>query len=379
VNSGVRRYRPDLGVIISDRDATAAGVFTLNEVKAAPVLYSQHILPSAHARAIITNSGQANAATGPEGRENNWKMVLRTAQWLGCLPHQVLVASTGVIGVPLAIDKITAAIPELIERAVDIAEPFSLAILTTDLVPKTVSTEVELSGGTVRVTGICKGSGMIHPNMATMLGYLLTDAEIEPRLAQALLGDATDRSFNMISVDGDMSTNDCNFLMANGASGVAVKSVEDIATFRKALTQVSQLLAQAIARDGEGSTKLIEVELKGVPAEDLAKQAARGVILSPLVKTAIHGEDPNWGRIVARLGADKVPEECLNRMTLDIQGARIFECGRPATFDRSAIKTLLKQDTIKISIDLHSGDHSAVAWGCDLSKRYVDINAEYST
>jgi glutamate N-acetyltransferase/amino-acid N-acetyltransferase len=379
VNSGVRRYRPDLGVIISETPATAAGVFTQNEVKAAPVLYSQHLLPSAHIRAIITNSGQANAATGPEGREHNWKMALRAAQWLGCLPHQVLTASTGVIGVPLAIDKIQDAMPELIERAVDIAEPFSLAILTTDLVPKTVSTEVELSGGTVRVTGICKGSGMIHPNMATMLGYLLTDAALEPELAQELLREATNKSFNMISVDGDTSTNDCNFLMANGASGVDCSTAEDIETLKAALTRVSQLLAQAIARDGEGANKLIEVQLKGAPEESMARQAARGVILSPLVKTAIHGEDPNWGRIVARLGADKVPEECLSKMTLDIQGARIFECGKPATFDRSSVKGLLKQDTIRITIDLHSGEHEATAWGCDLSKRYVDINAEYST
>ena len=283
------------------------------------------------------------------------------------------------IGVPLAIDKITEAIPELIERAVDIAEPFSLAILTTDLVPKTVSTEVELSGGTVRVTGICKGSGMIHPNMATMLGYLLTDAALEPRLAEDLLREATDATFNMISVDGDMSTNDCNYLMANGASGVDCSSEEDIETLRAALIQVSQLLAQAIARDGEGSTKLIEVLLKGAPEEWMARQAARGVILSPLVKTAIHGEDPNWGRIVARLGADRVPEECLSKMTLDIQGERIFECGKPALFDRSQVKGLLKHDTIRICIDLHSGSHEATAWGCDLSKRYVDINAEYST
>jgi glutamate N-acetyltransferase/amino-acid N-acetyltransferase len=379
INSGVRRYRPDLGIIISETPATAAGVFTQNEVKAAPVLYSQNILPSAHIRAIITNSGQANAATGPEGREHNWMMALRASQWLGCLPHQVLTASTGVIGVPLAIDKIVDSMPELIERAVDIAEPFSLAILTTDLVPKTVSTEVELTGGPVRVTGICKGSGMIHPNMATMLGYLLTDAALSPQLAQMMLKEATDKSFNMISVDGDTSTNDCNFLLANGASGVEVVSEVDIRKLQSAFTHVSQLLAQAIARDGEGANKLIEVQMKGVPEEALARQAARGVILSPLVKTAIHGEDPNWGRIVARLGAEKVPEQCLERMTLDIQGERIFECGRPATFDRTAVKSLLKSDTIRITIDLHSGVHEATAWGCDLSKRYVDINAEYST
>jgi glutamate N-acetyltransferase/amino-acid N-acetyltransferase len=215
--------------------------------------------------------------------------------------------------------------------------------------------------------------------MATMLGYLLTDAKLTPEMAQHLLLEATQKSFNMISVDGDTSTNDSNFLMANGRSGVRVETVEDVAIFKKALTQLSQLLAQAIARDGEGSTKLIEVAIEGVPTAEMARHAARGLVISPLIKTAIHGEDPNWGRIVARLGADKVPGALLEKMTLKIQGAPVFEQGKAVGFDRENVRNLLKEDTVRIRVNLHGGDFEATAWGCDLSRRYVEINTEYST
>jgi glutamate N-acetyltransferase/amino-acid N-acetyltransferase len=254
-----------------------------------------------------------------------------------------------------------------------------VAILTTDLVPKTVTTEVALSGGMVRITGICKGSGMIHPNMATMLGYLMTDAGLPLAMADQMLKGVTDVSFNMISVDGETSTNDTVFFLANGASGVNVESAEDVETFQKALTQVAQHLAQAIARDGEGATKLVEVTLGGAPDVELARKAARGLTVSPLIKAAIHGEDPNWGRILARLGADRVPADCLDRMKLSIQGTEIFDGGKPLTFDRTALRLLLKEDNVRIDIDLGSGGGHAVAWGCDLSRKYVDINAEYAT
>lgn len=379
VNCGVRKYRPDLGIIISDRDAVAAGVFTQNECKAAPILYSQGLLPSKHMRTIVTNSGQANAATGAEGRETNWKMALAAARWVGCLPHQVLTASTGVIGQQLQIDKIVEAMPELVERSADSAEPFALAILTTDLVPKTVTTSLKLSKGEIRITGICKGSGMIHPNMATMLGYLLTDVSLPMDVAQKLTKEAADVSFNMISVDGDTSTNDCVFLMANGASGVDLATVDDYQLFRKALIQVAQTLAQAIARDGEGASKLIEVNLKGAPTRESAVKAARGVTLSPLIKTAIHGEDANWGRILARLGAEGIPAYCFEKMSLDIQGIRVFEKGAPMAFDRMQVHKLLKTDKVVIDINLNSGDGDVTAWGCDLSKKYVEINTEYPT
>lgn len=378
VNCGVRRYRPDIGLILSEVDAVTAGVFTLNEMKAAPVKYCQKILPASNIRAIVTNSGQANAATGNQGVELNLQMVNAVAKELKVKTEQVLAASTGVIGHQLAIDKIEESIPELCERATEVAENFALAILTTDLVPKSITTQVDLSGGTVRITGICKGSGMIHPNMGTMLGYLLTDAKMTPSLAQSMLREVNSVSFNMISVDGDSSTNDCAFLMANGMTGVEVKTDADILTFKNALKEISQFLAQSIAADGEGASKLLEVEIKNSHDLELAKKAARGVTLSPLIKTAMHGEDPNWGRILARLGAEKVPGEILEKMTLKIQGHLLFSEGSPVAFDREVVKQSLKQSKIQIEIDLKSGSHDAVAWGCDLSKKYVEINTEYT-
>jgi glutamate N-acetyltransferase/amino-acid N-acetyltransferase len=304
-------------------------------------------------------------------------MASNAAKAIGCLPHQVLTASTGVIGVPMAIDKIVDALPKIPERAVNTAESFALAILTTDLVPKTYTTEVHLKKGTVRITGICKGSGMIHPNMATMLGYFLTDAEIPLSLAKPLLLSATQVSFNMISVDGDMSTNDSVFLMANGMSGVRVDDPEDVETFKKALTEIAKALAQSIARDGEGATKLVEVALRGAEQDTLAKQAARAITVSPLIKSAIHGEDPNWGRLLAKLGAENIPARCFSKMSISIQGTPIFLQGAAIPFDRPAVRNLLKSDTVRIVIDLNDGDYEATAWGCDLSKMYVDINAEY--
>lgn len=378
VNCGVRRYRPDIGLLISEKPCVAAGVFTLNEAKAAPVVYSQALLPADNIRAIVTNSGQANAATGPEGVEKNLMLVNAIAKELNCSKEQVLIASTGKIGVQMEIEKLVSSANELVDRAQDTAESFATAILTTDLVPKSVTTSLELSTGTIRITGICKGSGMIHPNMATMLGYILTDVKISKEYAAEVLKKTTDISFNMISVDGDSSTNDCSFLMANGASGISLENEKDIQKFEAAVEKISIFLAKSIAADGEGATKLLEVEIKGSDNLDLARKAARGVTLSPLIKTAMHGEDPNWGRILARLGAEGIPGEQLNKMTLKVQGALLFEKGQPALFDRDHVKSLLKIADVKIVIDLKSGVHSATAWGCDLSKKYVDINTEYS-
>lgn len=378
VNCGVRRYRPDLGLIFTEQDCVAAGVFTINEAKGAPILHCQSILPSGKIRAIVTNSGQANSATGEDGIVRNKRMVDAVARELKVDSSQVLAASTGVIGKELEIEKIEAAVPELVERATEVADGFALAILTTDLVPKSVTTTVKLSGGKIRLTGICKGSGMIHPQMATMLGYVLTDLKLSPELAQSLLKEATEVSFNMISVDGDCSTNDSSFLLASGASNVELANDDDFDKFKKALIEVSQFLAKAIASDGEGASKLIEVDLKGSPDVDLARRAARGVIMSPLVKTAMHGEDPNWGRILSRLGAERVPAAALNKMTLKVQGKTLFSQGSPLEFDREEVRGLLKKNKIQIEIDLKSGAEAATAWGCDLSKKYVDINTEYS-
>lgn len=378
VNCGVRRYRPDVGIIYSESDLVAAGVFTINEAKGAPVRYCQALLPAGNIRAILTNSGQANAATGAEGVARNQAMADAVAAKLGVSSSQILVASTGKIGVQVESEKVISAVDELVDRATDVAEGFALAILTTDLVPKSVTTTVKLSGGKVRITGICKGSGMIHPQMATMLGYLLTDVKMTPAMAQSLLVDATNVSFNMISVDGDCSTNDSNYLFASGASDVELSTEEDLAKFKKALIDVSQFLAKAIASDGEGATRLIEVELKGASDLEMARRAARGVTLSPLIKCAIHGEDPNWGRILSRLGAEQVPASVLEKLTLKLQGLTLFQGGQPVAFDREKARTLLKTNKVQIEIDLKSGSHVATAWGCDLSKKYVDINTEYS-
>lgn len=379
VNSGVRRYRPDLGILISENPAVTAGVFTLSQCKAAPVLYSQSLVPSAKIKAIITNSGQANAATGALGAENNLKMAEAVARSLDCKAEEVLTASTGPIGVQMEIEKICAAVPELIDRLGSTAEAFAVSIMTTDLVPKTVFTKVQLAQGEVQITGICKGSGMIHPNMGTMLGYFLTDLKLNPQQADRYLRTCVDQSFNMISVDGETSTNDCTFLMANGASSVSISTEEDELLFQKALNEVGVFLAKSIARDGEGATKLIEVRLGGAPSLSLAKQAARGLVMSPLVKTAIHGGDPNWGRILARLGADQVPAASLGKMDVSLQGLLVFEAGTPTGIDVERIRSKLRDDTVIIEIDLHSGDSKTVAWGCDLSKKYVEINAEYLT
>jgi glutamate N-acetyltransferase/amino-acid N-acetyltransferase len=365
-------------VILSEVEAVGVGVFTLNECKAAPVTYCMGLLPSTHVRAIVTNSGQANAATGQEGRDNNYRMALGIAKMIGCPAHQVLTASTGVIGKQMEIEKLEACSGELVENASDYAELFALSIPTTDLVPKTVTSEVKLSGGKVRITGICKGSGMIHPNMATMLGYILTDVTLDVGVAQDLVKKASDESFNMISVDGDSSTNDCVFLLANGASGVKLENDADYATFRDALVKLSQRLAQSIARDGEGASKLIEVVVKNCHDLALARKAARGVTVSPLVKSAIHGEDPNWGRILARLGAEGIPAASLDKMSLKIQDHKLFAAGAPVEFDKMTVRSALRADTIEIVIDLKSGKECATAWGCDLSKRYVDINTDYN-
>jgi glutamate N-acetyltransferase/amino-acid N-acetyltransferase len=379
VNCGVRRYRPDVGLIVSDRDAVAAGVFTLNQVQAAPVAYCRRLLPSARIRALLTNSGQANAVTGAAGVEDNFRLVRSTAAAVGVEPEQVLIASTGVIGVRVDVDKVAAVLPELELRLTDTAEAFALAVMTTDLVPKTVTTTVALRDGAVRITGIAKGSGMIHPNMATMLGYLLTDAALPQDDAGGMLRRAVDVSFNMISVDGDTSTNDSVFLLANGASGVAPADAADLARFEAALTAVATALAQSIARDGEGATKLVEVNVTGAPDGAWARRAARAVTLSPLVKSAMNGEDPNWGRILARLGAEQIPADCLSRLTLSLQGQPLLSAGEPLPFSKDRLRSLLRRDKVVVDIALDSGPAAATAWGCDLSKKYVEINAEYTT
>ena len=331
INCGVRRYRPDLGMILSDKSCVAVGVFTQNRCQAPCVQYCQALLPANNIKAIITNSGQANAATGKQGFIDNQQMANALAETLACKPDQVLTASTGVIGEALAIKKITHAIPTLVNSCTTIAENFATAILTTDLVPKTVYKEVTLSGGSICITGICKGSGMIHPNMATMLGYLLSDVTLTIAQAQKLLGEVCDNSFNMISVDGETSTNDSVFMLANGASGITLANDDDYNIFKQALQSIAITLAKSIARDGEGATKLMQIHIQGAATDAQARSLARALTTSPLLKTAIYGASPNWGRILARLGMHAT--EDVLQCDIHIQDTLVFSSGQAFNTD----------------------------------------------
>ncbi len=378
INSGVRRYRPDLGIIVSDYPCVAAGLFTLNTCAAAPVQYCKSLLPSHNIRAIITNSGQANAATGAVGVEDNVLLAKSVADEWQLDINQVLVASTGIIGYRMELDKIIPAIPELKKHLTNAAEKFALSILTTDLVPKTASKKIQLSTGEVLLTGISKGSGMIHPNMATMLGYLLTDAVMSPEVAQSSLKTATDVSFNMISVDNQMSTNDSVFLLANGSSGIEIKTEEDKKVFSDALNEVSIFLAKSIARDGEGATKLLEVQVINAPTKTMAKNVARGVTTSDLFKSAVYGAAAYWGRVIAVLGQQEVPLSIIDNAKVYFQDFQVYPPNQ-VTYDKAVLDESMKRDTVVIKIDLNQGSDKATAWGCDLTEKYVKINADYGT
>ncbi|MEY8766507.1 MULTISPECIES: bifunctional glutamate N-acetyltransferase/amino-acid acetyltransferase ArgJ [Francisella] len=377
VNCGVRLYRPDLGVIISEENCKAVGVFTKNKYKAAPIKYCMNLLPAGNIKAIITNSGQANAATGEIGDKHNQQVVDSLATELNCSSEQVLIASTGVIGQQMATDKITSAIPKLVNSVSNIADKFAISILTTDLLPKSVYKKIQLSTGEITITGICKGSGMINPNMATMLGYFLTDADIDIHLAQEILRESSDNSFNMISVDGDMSTNDCVFMLANSASGIEVSSDEDIKIFKEALHEIAVILAKSIARDGEGATKLIEAKVTGLNDIALSKELAKKIISSSLVKTAVYGESPNWGRVLAKIGEVDIDEQTLESCQIFMQGQKIFTNGLPVLDDLTNLKNTMKEDTVTIDVKFSQGNQQAIAWGCDLTQQYVNINADY--
>jgi glutamate N-acetyltransferase/amino-acid N-acetyltransferase len=363
---------------VSEVPCVAAGVFTVSTFLGEHVKYCKSILPSDNVQALITNSGQSNCAT-KTGKEDNLAMVKAVADALKLGNDQVLTASTGVIGQRMDVEKIVAIVPALVNAQTNTAETFATAIMTTDLVPKTVTHTVKLKGGEVRITGVSKGSGMIHPNMATMLGYLMTDVELTKDVAQEMLTQATKQTFNMISVDGEPSPCDSVYLMANGQAKVALQDDDDYKKFQKALTQVAEALAKSIVKDGEGATKLIEVNLKGAPSVEKAAEWARNITVSPLIKTAVHGCDPNWGRIMSRLGSGGVPVEAFEKITLSLQGEKLIVGGQVQTPDLTAISQKLKQDEVKIDIDLGLGKFSATAWGCDLSKMYVQINAEYLT
>jgi glutamate N-acetyltransferase/amino-acid N-acetyltransferase len=371
----------DLALIVSDVPASAAAVFTLNKAQAAPVLVSKARLKASggRTRAIAINSGCANACTGPDGYQTAEAMADATARVAGTAPAEVLVASTGVIGVALdrdrVIDGIAAAFSALSREGGSAA---ARAIMTTDPFPKEAAVEATAPAGRFRVGGIAKGAGMIEPLMATMLAVVTTDAEVSPALLRRALVAVNDVTFNAISVDGECSTNDCVFAVANGASGVRIGESE-LDLFVEALRRVCEPLAIAIVRGGEGATKLVAIEVSGGRSDAEAKTAARAIANSPLVKTAVHGADPNWGRLVAVAGRAGV-DFSLDRARVRIGDVELFAGGRPFDERAAEASTHLQGRDVRLAVDLGTGGPgTARMWTCDLSADYVKINAEYRT
>jgi glutamate N-acetyltransferase/amino-acid N-acetyltransferase len=366
----------DLALLVTEPPASAAGVFTRNRFRAAPVVLSEKRLKSGRSRAIVVNAGCANAGTGSLGYENAGAMTRRAADNLGIAEDEVLVASTGVIGRQLPMDRIKAGL-DRIALSDDGGHDFARAIMTTDLVPKEIAVTVSEFGFTVG--GCAKGSGMIHPDMATMLAFITTDAAPDPRLLRELLWQKVGRSFNLISVDGDTSTNDSVFLLANGLSGTTIEpDTNAYEAFSAALEYVCVYLAKAIARDGEGATRLVELEVRGTTSDEDARKIIRTVLSSPLVKTAVHGGDPNWGRIVAAAGRSGVDIE-IERLSLTIGDIKVIHQGQPVEFDKSSAAALMSGREVSLCLDLGSGSSSLTGWGCDMSEEYIRINADYST
>jgi glutamate N-acetyltransferase / amino-acid N-acetyltransferase len=371
----------DLALVVSDRPASAAGLFTTSRAAAAPVIVSRAHLQATGgtARAVVANSGCANACTGPAGMETARLMTVETARALECDAEDVLVASTGVIGVTLDARTVASGIIAASARlGRDQHEAAARAIMTTDPWPKSCALEIDTPAGAFRVGGIAKGSGMIEPMMATMLAFITTDAAVPPALLHRALTEVTGDTFNAITVDGECSTNDCVFALANGASGVAIADPL-YATFAAALRRVCLELALGIVRGGEGATKLVTIEVTGAASLDEARRAAKAIGNSPLVKTAVHGGDPNWGRLVAVAARAGVAFE-LSRARVRIGDVELFASGRP--FDERAPDAArhLDREDVSLSVDLGTGGpFEATVWTCDFSAEYVRINAEYRT
>jgi glutamate N-acetyltransferase/amino-acid N-acetyltransferase len=370
----------DLAVLAVDTFASMAGVFTTNLAQAAPVLVSKRHLDvnQGVGCAIVVNSGCANACTGESGLANARRMAEEVARALGCQPEQVLVASTGVIGVGLNMERVTAGIHDACSSlAHGNGGATARAIMTTDPFPKEHAVRVTTARGAFSVGGMAKGSGMIEPNMATMLAFLSTDAQVTPTLLRRALTESARDTFNAITVDGECSTNDSLFVMASGTSGVVIDD-ELYPALLDGLLAVSRPLALGIVRGGEGATKVIGVTVHDARTAEDARKIARTIANSPLVKTAVHGADPNWGRIVAAAGRAGVPLD-FDQVTVRIGGILLFDHGLPRDEAASSAVEILKRDTIDIAVSLGAGDASATIWGCDLSAEYVRINGEYRT
>eukprot|EP00871_Galdieria_phlegrea_P005928 jgi/Galph1/822/GphlegSOOS_G5548.1 len=390
--------QPDLAIILSEQHSSVAGVFTQSYVKAAPVILCQNFLAESNGtcKCIIINSGQANAATGEKGFEDAQKIVSFLASQLpSTLTNEVLMASTGVIGTRINVPLVQQSIPSLVERAGKTSShglEAAHAIMTTDLVPKHIAVQWNCFGRKVTLGGMAKGSGMIHPNMATMLGFITTDIEIQPSILQYFLKRAVSKTFNMISVDGDTSTNDTVLIMANGMSQVTLDSSmihsNEANLFEEALITCCEYLAKAIARDGEGATCLLQVEVNGTNDNESAQRIARAVASSTLWKAAVFGRDPNWGRIIAAAGAAGVPFE-IKELSVRLGNFELMKNGLPLQFDKLVVSNYMKSaaqarymsgdDQINVCVQVGKGQGVGVAWGCDLSYDYVKINAEYTT
>jgi acetylglutamate kinase len=385
VAAGVKQAgapRRDVALIVSDAPCAAAGVFTVNRMRAAPCDFGAARLPAKDIRAIVANSGNANAIVGPRGAADERAVAKAVAEGLGIEAAAVLTASTGAIGSPLPVDRIAAAVPALVAALGDDALPAAEAIRTTDLRTKMAFREIDIGGKPVKFAAIAKGSGMIHPNMATMLCFITTDATVAPQVLQAALAEAVEDTFNTITVDGDMSTNDMVVALANGRAGAPALERESSSFTKLQATLVGLCsdLARAIAADGEGASKLLIVDVAGAPERAVARDLARAVAGGSLVKSGIFGGDPSWGRILAalgaRVGARELPLD-LSKVTLDIQGVRVYGNGAPVAFDVKALSALMKKAEIAARLDLGVGKESARALGCDLTFDYVKINAEY--
>lgn len=386
--AGVRKKKNDMALIYSKVPASAVGVFTKNTVKAAPVVLDQEIISKGkNIQAIVINSGNANACTGERGMEDAKEMAKVTADCLDLKREEVLVSSTGVIGVRLPIEKITDGIKNnfnLLDSTKESSDLAADAIMTTDTFSKKVSVEIEIDEKIVSIGGIAKGSGMIHPNMGTMLGFITTDVDIDRSLLDEILKTSTMDSYNMISVDGDTSTNDTVIVMANGEAknSKIVEKDKNYELFKEALHFVNTSLANQIVKDGEGAGKFIAVTVKGTKSKEDARILSKSVISSSLVKTAFFGEDANWGRIVCALGYTGI-EFDLNKTSInfisDGERVELMENGVPLEFNENQAKTVLSANEIEVNITLGEGNESATAWGCDLSYDYVKINADYRT
>jgi glutamate N-acetyltransferase/amino-acid N-acetyltransferase len=368
----------DLALIVSETESSVAGMFTTNRACAAPVVWSKQAVAGGRARAIVANSGNANCLTGEQGMRDAQRMAELVAKRLECLPTQVVVASTGVIGVPLPMPAVESGITQAFERLTDGDDRTTAdAILTTDSASKRASLEIETPAGAVRIGAIAKGAGMIAPNMATMLAFITTDAAIDPADLQACLERVVNATFNCITVDGDTSTNDMVVALANGASGVQLAG-DALQLFEQALYQVCAYLAKRIVKDGEGASRIFEVRVSGAADADAARRIARTIAESQLVKTAVHGGDPNWGRIIAAAGRAGAPID-VSRARLHLQNTLVFENGRPTEYDERALVEAMQTDEVTIALTLSDGDGKAHFWSSDLTAEYVKINAHYRT